>query len=434
MYAKFIKRLFDIFFSLFGLIILFVVFLFVAPFIFLEDKGPIFYNAKRLGRNGKVFKMYKFRTMKVNSSDIRNKDGSTYNGNDDPRLTKVGRFLRKTSIDELPQFINVFIGNMSIIGPRPDLPEHIHEYNKTEKRKLEVLPGITGYNQAFFRNSISWHERLKNDVYYVENISFLLDVKIVFKTIKTVLCREKIYITNNRFTMNKLDWDTDYFGVECGKIVLMDSIDNNDIKIIKKWIKNFDFVIVSNLNNNNINNLVVSQLKPFLADVNVQFKKSVSDVDADNKNIYIEDEYKGNKELLNIAKKAYKYSRFLNDDRLDVRKSKILYYNWLKNSFNKKGKIIAYYKKNNRYLGYCLFHIEENTTCVIELIAVDNSYAKKGIGTLLITSVEKYCFDNKVCFMEVGTQMQNISAQNFYIKNGFKVESYNPTYHIWRKK
>ena len=194
MYAKFIKRLFDIFFSLFGLIILFVVFLFVAPFIFLEDKGPIFYNAKRLGQNGKVFKMYKFRTMKVNSRDIRNKDGSTYNGNDDPRLTKVGRFLRKTSIDELPQFINVFIGNMSIIGPRPFLNDVFDKKTmKLLKIRNSVKPGITGYSQAYFRNSIGQVEKIKKDIFYVHHISFLLDLKIFFKTVFSVLKKENIY-------------------------------------------------------------------------------------------------------------------------------------------------------------------------------------------------------------------------------------------------
>jgi len=107
MYQKYIKRIIDIIFSLIGLIFFLPIFLIVSILIKLEDKGPIFYNAERLGQNGKIFKMYKFRSMKVNAPDIRNKDGSTYNGNDDPRLTKIGKFIRKTSLDELPQLINV---------------------------------------------------------------------------------------------------------------------------------------------------------------------------------------------------------------------------------------------------------------------------------------------------------------------------------------
>ena len=154
----------------------------------------MFYNANRLGKNGKIFKMYKFRTMKENCEDIRNEDGSTYNGRDDPRLTKIGKIIRKTSIDEMPQIINVLKGDMSFIGPRPDLPEHISKYEDKEKRKLEASPGITGYNQAYFRNSIEWKDRIKNDIYYIDNLSFKLDLKIFFKTLKTILKEENVYI------------------------------------------------------------------------------------------------------------------------------------------------------------------------------------------------------------------------------------------------
>ena len=199
MYKNFIKRLIDIIFSLIGLIFFIPIFIIFAPIIWLEDKGPIFYNAERLGKKGKTFKMFKFRSMKVNAPDIRNKDGSTYNGDDDPRLTKIGKFIRKTSIDELPQIINVFIGDMSFIGPRPHITTNYKGYkNLTEdnKKRLEVKPGITGYSQAYFRNSITSEEKTKNDVYYVENISFTLDIKIFFKTIFSVLKRENIYVSS----------------------------------------------------------------------------------------------------------------------------------------------------------------------------------------------------------------------------------------------
>lgn len=138
--------------------------------------------------------MYKFRSMKVNAPDLRKADGSTYNGEDDPRLTKVGKFIRKTSIDEMPQLINVIKGDMSLIGPRPDLPEHIKEYVGNESRKLEVLPGITGYSQAYYRNSIEWKERIKHDIYYVDNVSLIMDIKILFKTVITVLKKEGVYV------------------------------------------------------------------------------------------------------------------------------------------------------------------------------------------------------------------------------------------------
>lgn len=161
--------------------------------IIAEDNGPVFYKGKRLGEKGTIFKMYKFRSMKVNAPDLRNEDGSTFNSKDDPRLTKTGSFLRRTSLDELPQIINVLLGHMSFVGPRPDLPEHITYYEDNEMKKLEVKPGITGYNQAFYRNSIEWKERLKNDVYYSENISLFFDFKILIVTLVNVLNKKGIY-------------------------------------------------------------------------------------------------------------------------------------------------------------------------------------------------------------------------------------------------
>ena len=137
--------------------------------------------------------MYKLRSMKSNAPDLRNADGSTYNSEADPRLTRMGNILRKTSLDELPQLLNVFLGDMSFIGPRPDLPEHINYYDEEEVRKLEVLPGISGYNQAYYRNSAEWKQRLKNDIYYVDNISLFFDVKIIVKTITGILMRKGIY-------------------------------------------------------------------------------------------------------------------------------------------------------------------------------------------------------------------------------------------------
>ncbi len=194
MYRKFFKRFLDICISLVALPFLGLELLLLAPMIYFTDRGPVFYNAERLGKNGKIFKMYKLRTMKVNAPDIRLSDGSTYNAEHDPRLTKFGGFIRKLSLDEVPQILNVFIGNMSLIGPRPDLPEHKEQYSETEARKLEVLPGITGYAQAYVRNAVPWKERLKFDVYYVEHLSFWLDIKIICKTVISVLGNKGIYV------------------------------------------------------------------------------------------------------------------------------------------------------------------------------------------------------------------------------------------------
>lgn len=201
MYKNFFKRLFDILVSLIALPFVLLILAVFAPIIYFTDKGPVFYNAPRLGKNGKVFKMFKLRSMYVNAPDIRNADGSTYNGDDDPRVTKVGRFMRKTSIDELPQFLNVLIGDMSLIGPRGHLTTGYQGFEKLSERhqrRLAVRPGITGYNQAYFRNSVSMEERVNNDIYYVDNLSFALDVRILFKTVATVLKRENVYVTEEQ--------------------------------------------------------------------------------------------------------------------------------------------------------------------------------------------------------------------------------------------
>lgn len=196
MYGKVFKRILDLVFALLALPFWFIILMVVGPMIYFQDKGSIFYNALRLGKDGKVFKMYKFRSMKMNAPDLRNEDGSTFNSEDDPRLTRIGKWIRKTSIDETPQLLNILLGDMSIIGPRPDLPEHIHQYVGDEVDKLKVRPGVTGYNQAYFRNTIPWKERIQNDLHYVEHISFLFDVRIFFKTAISVLKREDVFIEN----------------------------------------------------------------------------------------------------------------------------------------------------------------------------------------------------------------------------------------------
>ena len=194
MYKRYIKRLLGFAISIIGLPFFGLIYIIVAPLIIREDNGPVFYNAPRLGRNGTIYKMYKFRSMKVNSPDIKNEDGTTFNSENDPRVTKIGRMLRKTSLDETPQLLNVLKGDMSFIGPRPDLPGDDKKlYRPGDEVKLTVNPGITGYSQAYYRNSSTLDQRFDGDVYYAKNISFLLDLKILFKTIKTVLTHENVY-------------------------------------------------------------------------------------------------------------------------------------------------------------------------------------------------------------------------------------------------
>ena len=195
MYVHFVKRLIDILIGLCALPFVVLVVTIFAPIIFLTDKGPVFYNATRAGKDYKPFKMFKLRSMYVNSPDLKNPDGSTFNSDNDPRVTPVGKFMRKTSLDEIPQFLNVLIGDMSFMGPRPKLytlAKSLETMNQDHRDSYKIKPGITGYAQAYFRNSITNEEKFHWDAYYANNISFIMDLKIVFKTIKSVLFRENI--------------------------------------------------------------------------------------------------------------------------------------------------------------------------------------------------------------------------------------------------
>ena len=193
MYKHFFKRILDILIGLVALPFVLLLIIIVGPIIYFTDKGPVFYDGPRIGLHGRVFKMCKFRSMKVNAPDIRTADGSTYNSDDDPRVTKIGRFLRKTSLDEIPQFLNVLAGQMSLVGNRPDTPRMLDVYTEEQKEWLFITkPGITGYSQAYYRNSTTNEEKIVNDIYYAQHESFAMDVKIILRTIKTVILRENI--------------------------------------------------------------------------------------------------------------------------------------------------------------------------------------------------------------------------------------------------
>lgn len=193
MYSKHIKRLLDIIFSIIGIIVFIPIWIIVPILIKADDKGSVFYLAPRIGRNSKKIMMYKFRSMHEDNIDIRNDDGSTFNSENDSRVTKIGKFLRRTSMDELPQLFNVLKGEMSLIGPRASTWDMLDTYKPDEIDKMKVRPGITGYCQAYYRNSIPARDKRIKDAWYANHISFKLDVKILFKTIGTVLKKEKIY-------------------------------------------------------------------------------------------------------------------------------------------------------------------------------------------------------------------------------------------------
>lgn len=157
-----------------------------AVAIKIEDGGPVSYSSRRLGKDMKPFTLHKLRSMSVGAPDLRNTDGSTYSAADDPRVTRVGRVLRRTSMDELPQLFNVLKGEMSIIGPRPSPMGNEGKYTESFKRKFEVLPGITGYSQALNRNNDTLAERERTDTHYVDHLSLRLDLEILVRTLVTV--------------------------------------------------------------------------------------------------------------------------------------------------------------------------------------------------------------------------------------------------------
>ena len=204
MYERYIKRGIDFILALIVLPFVLFIIIILAPVIFISDPGPIFYNGSRRGRNGTPFKMFKFRSMYVNSPDVRNPDGSTFNGYNDPRVTAIGRFMRKTSIDEIPQLLNVLIGDMSFVGPRPTVATKSFDEVEVERRKrYDVKPGITGYAQAYFRNSISQEDKFRYDLYYVDHVSFKLDLKIMLQTVFSVIRRENIYVSREKNNDNR---------------------------------------------------------------------------------------------------------------------------------------------------------------------------------------------------------------------------------------
>ena len=201
MYKKIIKFIIDFLIAFSGFLLLSPIFIITTVLLFFVNQGMPFFIQQRPGKNGKIFNVIKFKTM----NDKKDENGNLLP--DEKRLTKIGKFIRKTSLDEIPQLLNVIKGDMSLIGPRPLLSEYLELYNDFQKRRHEVKPGITGWAQVNGRNAISWEEKFKYDVWYVDNRSFLLDLKILFLTIKKVIQSEGINsagsVTMEKFTGTK---------------------------------------------------------------------------------------------------------------------------------------------------------------------------------------------------------------------------------------
>lgn len=195
---KIVKRIMDVIISTLGLIVLSPVFAIIALAIKIESKGPIFFKHTRIGKNGKIIKIYKFRSMVENAEELiqnftpeqMEEYKENYKLTDDPRITKIGKILRKTSLDELPQLLNIIKGELSIIGPRPVVQDELEKYGANAEKFLSVTPGLTGYWAANGRSCTTYDERMDMELYYVDNLSLKLDIKVFFKTIEAVIKRE----------------------------------------------------------------------------------------------------------------------------------------------------------------------------------------------------------------------------------------------------
>lgn len=195
---KFVKRFFDIVLASIGMIVLSPIFLIISLAIKLESKGPIFFKHTRIGKDGKIIKIYKFRSMVNNAEDMikeftpeqMKEYRENYKLTNDPRITKVGKFLRKTSLDELPQIINIIKGDLSIIGPRPVVSDELKKYGTNTRKFLSVTPGLTGYWAANGRSCTSYEQRMQMELFYIDNLSWKMDIKVFFKTIEAVIKRE----------------------------------------------------------------------------------------------------------------------------------------------------------------------------------------------------------------------------------------------------
>lgn len=202
MYKNYIKRILDIIYSLGFILCFWWVYILVAILVRIKLGSPVVFKQQRPGLNGKVFVMYKFRSM----TDARDRDGKLLS--DEERLPKFGKLLRATSLDEIPEFFNILKGDMSLVGPRPLLVQYLERYNERQARRHEVRPGITGWAQVNGRNAISWEKKFEYDVEYVEKCSFLLDIKIIFMTIKKIFIREGISQEGN-VTMEEFRGNTE---------------------------------------------------------------------------------------------------------------------------------------------------------------------------------------------------------------------------------
>lgn len=237
---------------------------------------------------------------------------------------------------------------------------------------------------------------------------------------------------SNKMIFRNLDWDSEYFGVRCGRIDLKENITVNEQHLINQFIKDYDFITITNSKNCNLNNEYIGkELKAFLTDVNVQFEKEITGrLEIDNR-IKIYNCYPQNESLVAMVATAYRNSRFLNDSQISHMKASGIYQNWVKNSFDKENKYFITYEEGECIKGFLICSISDKRNLIIELICVSETYKGNGIGKLLMRSSEKLAGDNNLLKIKVGTQIENISALNFYKSCGFRLVDVSYIYHLW---
>lgn len=243
-------------------------------------------------------------------------------------------------------------------------------------------------------------------------------------------------ITNKKYICEKLAWDTQHFGVESAKITLKEEISYSDLLYLSDVLHGYKFIVVTNMNNNAANNYLIGRsINAFLVDVNIQFEKRVvSQQRAIDTNTIIRNNMESNEKIKQIAVRSFVYSRFFNDPHLSKEEAYKVYENWVINSFNNESKYIAYYSSNDDIMGFILFsYIPDILQVVIELITVSEEYSGQGIGKKMMASFENYIMKMGYQTIKVGTQVDNLLAQNFYSSTGFRHKQCNSVYHWWNQ-
>ncbi|PIC85455.1 hypothetical protein CSV72_13665 [Sporosarcina sp. P20a] len=238
---------------------------------------------------------------------------------------------------------------------------------------------------------------------------------------------------NNNFSVKELVWDTEYFGVNSARVILNGVLSKENQSTVINEMKRYDFITIENLNNLNENNIWLGKMDNiFLADMNVQFEKEIqkeensSDIES-----YIYNSFPENKEVKNIAQNEFIHSRFINDPYLSTCKKNNVYLHWINSAFNKKNKYFIITKRENEIAGFILFSKNDDKTIIVELIAVDKRFANKRVGKSLMSKLEEFSFQNKFTKIQVGTQINNIVANNFYSKLNYRFKGCSSIYHLW---